>query len=235
VTKIAIFVEGQTEQLFAERLIEEIAGRKRVTITKRRAVGGGQSGARKITTLETSNGVNNRYFAVLVDCGADNRVKSDIRDNYDKLVDAGFGFIIGIRDVYPDFSHSEIPKLRSGLNYKLKTVPVQVLFVLGIMEIEAWFMSEYTHFERLNAELTIPRIRTQFGFDPSHDNLELRDRPAEDLKRIYSLANISYDKKKANTSLTLNTLSYETLYLTLPARIPDLKALIEHVDQFLSE
>lgn len=40
---MAIFVEGQTEQLFVEKLINEIAGSKRVTIEARKCFGGGNN------------------------------------------------------------------------------------------------------------------------------------------------------------------------------------------------
>ena len=38
--KLAVFVEGQTEQLFVERLLEEAAGKKQICIEKRQAFGG---------------------------------------------------------------------------------------------------------------------------------------------------------------------------------------------------
>lgn len=232
--KIAVFVEGQTEQLFAERLIEEIAGRNRVSIVKRRAVGKGIVGSRTLLTIEGERGTEARYYAVLIDCGCDNRVGSDIRDNYEKLVESGFSFIIGIRDVYPDFRLADVPKLRTHLNYKLRTVPIQVLFVLGVMEIEAWFLAEHTHFLKLSPLLTLPAIVSAVGFDPSQDDLTLRTHPAEDLNRIYTLAGLSYNKKRWRTLFTLDALDFEVIYLTLRSRIPDLHAFILHIENFLS-
>jgi hypothetical protein len=38
--KLAIFVEGQTEQLFVEKLILEVAGENNVRIEKRKVTGG---------------------------------------------------------------------------------------------------------------------------------------------------------------------------------------------------
>ena len=38
--KLAFFVEGQTEAVFIERLVEEIAGEDRVIVERRKASGG---------------------------------------------------------------------------------------------------------------------------------------------------------------------------------------------------
>src|SRR5437588_12058313 len=109
--KLAVFVEGRTEQLFVEKLLEEAAGKKQICIEKRQAFGG-QNSKRSLKTLQaTVFNPNHRYFAQIVDCGTDNRVKSDVVDHYDGLVAAGFQTILAIRDVFPEFKHAEIGAL----------------------------------------------------------------------------------------------------------------------------
>ena len=100
--KLAVFVEGQTEQLFVEKLLQAIAGEKSITIEKRKAAGGGASAKRHCRFVEVSAARGDeQYYAMIVDCGTDSKVKSDIRERYERLTDSGFSTIIGIRDVYP--------------------------------------------------------------------------------------------------------------------------------------
>jgi len=231
--KLAAFVEGQTEQLFIEKLLDEAAGKRRIAIEKRRA-SGGQSGKRTFRILDASTPATDQtYYAQIIDCGTDSRVKSDVVENYDGLVSKGFQTILAIRDVYP-IAFSDIPSLRTGLRLWVKTKPVEVQFVLGIMEIETWFIAEYSHFQKLDPLLTPEYIQSQLGFDPSSDDLQLRPHPAGDLNDVYRLVGLSYRKNRQQVQEIVNLLDYERLYVELPSRIPDLKLLVDTIDQFLS-
>lgn len=233
--KVAIFVEGQTEEIFVERLLLEIAGRQSICIETRRGYGGRRF-PRKLITLkrETPRG-DERYLALIVNCATDNRVKSDIRDNYESLVKSGYKAIIGIKDVYPDFKRQEIPKLEAGLRYKMKTRPVEVTFVLAVMEIEAWFLAEHEHFKRIHEGLTLARIRKAVGFDPSADDVELRDHPSDDLHRIYSLVGLAYNKRRGNVHRTVKVLDYSRMYLELGNRVSALGQFVGAIDTFLGD
>lgn len=232
--KLAVFVEGQTEQLFIEKLLVEAAGKSNIAIEKRQGLGG-QSGKRRLNLIEASHlNSNHRYFAQIVDCGSDNRVKSDIRDRYENLAAQGFEIIVGVRDVFPDVTYAGIPLLRSGLRLHLKTNPIEVKFVLGVMEIEAWFIAEHTHLQKIHPSLTPELIRTRLGFDPSSDDVQLRPHPAEDLDNIYRLAGLRYEKCKSTVQRTVSVLDYERIYLELPSKLPDLKTLVDTINTFLS-
>jgi hypothetical protein len=232
--KLAVFVEGQTEQLLIEKLLEEAAGKNNIAIEKRQALGG-QSTKRKLKLIEASapNSAH-RYFAQIVDCGSDNRVRSDIGDRYDGLVAQGFEAIVGVRDVYPDITPGDIPRLRSGLRLYLKTSPVEVKFVLGVMEIETWFISEHTHLQKIHSSLTPDLIKARLGFDPSTDDIQLRPHPAADLDNIYRLAGFRYTKSKNTVQKTVSVLDYARLYLELPSKLPDLKTLVDTINHFLT-
>ena len=231
--RLAIFVEGQTEQVFAEKLLLEIAGAKDIRIEKRKA-SGGRRGKRSIRRVEASAvDSDQHYYALIVDCGQDERVASDIREQYDQLTKKGYQAIVGIRDVYP-FAREDTPRLRRGLRYQVRTKPVEVLFVLAVMEIEAWFIAEHTHFGRVDPELTMDRIRREIRFDPTVDDVESRDRPAEDLNLIYQLVGKAYNKGKTNVERTVDALDFTTVYLELGQRIDDLQKLVDQIDAFLA-
>jgi len=232
--KLAIFVEGQTEQAFVRKLLEEIAGTKDIQIEER-AARGGRKDKRRMRLLDATDAASGKkYFVMIVDCGSDERVKSDIVERYDGLVKSGYEGIIGIRDIYPQ-ERRYIPKIRQRLPYKLKSVPVEVLFVLAVMEIEAWFVAEHTHFGRIHNELTAHRIREEMGFDPAVEDVQSRDHPAEDLHEIYHLVRLAYNKTKTHIQRTVNCLDYTAVYLELGQRFDDLQNLMDRVDQFLSD
>lgn len=233
--RLAIFVEGLTEQLFAERFLKEVTGEKGLSIEKRRASGGRKGTKRTLILLSAPAGASTpKFFALIVDCGSDNRVKSDIRDNYANLVSKGYKTIIGMRDAYPVAKRpADLPKLRKGLLYKLKSRPVEVAFVLAVMEIEAWFLSEHTHFQRIDRRLTVDRIRRAITFDPSRDDAQLRQCPSHDLDVIYKLVRLSYKKETAAITRTINALDFARIYLEFGNRFEDLKVLIEKIDKTL--
>jgi hypothetical protein len=232
--KIAIFVEGQTEQLFVERLITEIANANDIVIAKRKLTGGNRSVPQWIRIWTSASGPGRICFILIIDCTGFTTVKSDIRDNYQSLVSEGYSIIIGIRDVYPEFNHVEIAKLRSKLNYSLRTVPIQVVFILGVMEIETWFICEHTHFGRVNPALTTARIKAGLGFDPAVDDIQLRAIPSDDLDKIYQLVGQRYQKDYSNIQVLLNQLDYTFLYCDVRNRLPDFNVLVESIDTFLS-
>jgi hypothetical protein len=229
VKKMAVFVEGQTELLFVERLLLEITDGKSLHIVTYRLKG---DELKRLSLSDPSSDLH--YYVQIVDCTSDGRVKSAILERYDGLVSAGFGVIVGMRDVYPDFEFSKIPQLRMGLQTRLRTKPVRVLFVLAVMELEAWFLAEYTHFPRIHPRLTVERIKAALGFDASVDDLQRRKHPAQDLNNIYRLEGLDYTKQRANALRTVEALDWDEVYLRLGARFDDVKNMVECFEEFLS-
>ena len=84
--KIAIFVEGQTEQLFTQELIKQIFGKENVTIEIMKF--SGKQGMRNIAQLSISINNTAMYFFKIYDCsggGNNYTVKSDIREQLSLL------------------------------------------------------------------------------------------------------------------------------------------------------
>lgn len=231
--KLAIFVEGQTEQMFVARLLKEVAGRNQIIINKEKIYGKSYSRASIYQISGSIQSSGYEYYVNIIDCGGHERVKTVIRDNYDGLVNSEFQAIIGIRDVYPEFVFSEIPKLRNGLGENLKADPIHVVFVLCVMEIEAWFIAQHSHFLNIDNQLTIPQIKDKVGYDPSVDDVQRRKHPSQDLKRIYSLRGIEYKKNKKKVQKTINALDFGSIYLELGQKFKDLRILNDSIDQFL--
>lgn len=226
--RLAIFTEGETEQLFAEWLVREMVSVANLKIELRRARGGKSTRRRTRIVEAVADDPSVKYYVLIVDCGGDGGVKSRILEEYQRLADHGYKAIIGLRDA--PRQRADIPRLRQGLQQGVPPAPVPVDFVLAIMEIEAWFLAEYTHFQRVNERLTPALIQVNLGFDPCNDNMQLRDRPAQDLNNAYQLVGERYQKGRA---------AQRTIYLLDCARValeltdPDITRFIELLDRFL--
>lgn len=229
--KLAVFVEGYTEAIFVEKLLEEIAGKSKVLI-ERRQIRGGSSVPRSVIITAAKPNTGQQYFVLIYDCGGDHQVKSRIREEHENLTKSGYTRIIGLRDVRPRFTHNEIVKLEASLPTYIKTSLIPVEFILAIMEIEAWFLAETTHYPRISPTISIAAIKAALGFDPENEDMELRLEPAQDLHRCYSLGGKTYEKRGAQE--TINALDYALVYLELSRKFRYLKRLINNIETFLT-
>lgn len=229
--RIAIFVEGYTELLFAEKLVLEIAGQKNVRIEKKR-IQGGTSCARTVVTLESASGdPGAKFYVLLFDCRGDNQVKPRIREELAGLTNLGYWKVVGLRDIYPEFKRHDIPALRQHLKTGIPTKLAPVEIILAEMEVEAWFLSEHTHFERIDAQLTPALIEQSLGFSPERDDMTQRETPAHDLAQAYGLVNAVYTK---GGMTTIEALDYAYLYTEVADKVSALNQLTSTIDEFLS-
>jgi Domain of unknown function (DUF4276) len=237
--KIAFFVEGQAEQLFVNKLLIEIAGQKHIAIKLFQLRGGNKTATQEILVPQTmtySPPVSPQFEALIYDCGNDGKVKSDILDNINSLAKSGYVEIIGIRDLYPK-PFAELANLEYGLSLVPTTylpLPIKYFIIIAVSEIEAWFLAECNHFERIDNNLTNTHIVTNIGFNPCNDDMTLRSHPSEDLKNIYQLVGKTYSKKKKHPERTVECLDYANLYLNLRTNISKLNDLITRIDNFLT-
>ena len=229
--RLAVFVEGYTEAVFVEKLIEEIAGQNKVLIEHRK-IRGGRTTPRRMWALKASKPTGEEYYVLLLDCGGDELVKTRIQEEHDNLTKKGYSRLIGIRDVRPTFTHGDIPKLEAGLPKYIKTSLAPVVFILSIMEIEAWFLAEATHFPRIEPSITVAAISANIGFDPENDDMEQRLCPADDLNACYALGGKAYVKHHAK--ITVDALDYALIYTELRSKINYLDRLISVIDAFLT-
>ena len=238
--KLAFFVEGYTEVLFLERLIPEICGAHKVVIDHKKIRGGGKKSGIKKTyshVKATKTSGNEEYYFLIYDCGGDKlvggdkSVASEIHTQHEYLSNNGYSKIIGIRDVRPNFTYPQIPKLEVDLRKYIKTKLIPVEFILSVMEIEAWFLAEYKHFKKIDPLLTLDLIRYNLKFDPANDDLKQRPIPQEDLNNCYSLVGKEYVKYDP---ITTNSLDFAHIYLDVKNKFTHLEKLIGCINSFIS-
>jgi len=230
--KIAFFVEGQTEQIFVERLVKELLGEKTSIISKR-TVGGGN--VPKQEFVRSAAFVRRPIYQTLIyDCGSDNRVKSEILDNIVNLKDSGYCCIIGMRDLYP-LEKDELPRLEKGLKflpakYRKLNFPFDV--IIAIQEVETWFLAETHHFRKVDTRLTGPFISKYLGFNPfAIDPLERRH-PSKDLNDIYQLVGKSYTKRYWQVKKLVKQLDFDHIIRHIRYDIQSLGQLIDIIENF---
>lgn len=228
--KIAIFVEGMTEQEFAVDLVSALAGAKGLHVVLSRQWKG------KVVITPSAPPAGTSFYALIIDCASDEQVKTQIREQYPTLMAAGFTAVIGLRDVYPR-PRTDIPKIQAMLATGLPTGPIVPQIHLAIMEIEAWFLSETLHFAQINKTLTVPFIVSK-GFNIAAYHGDSWDHPALVLDGIYKLVNLRYmdrngRKTKTRVRRTLNALSFDELYLTVRHHLPALDRFVTSVESAL--
>lgn len=222
--KVAIFVEGLTEELFVVQLITELAQNNRLQIEVAKQWRG------KVC-LSASTGPNSSttLYVLVINCSSDGQVKTQIKEQHESLKNAGYTAILGLRDVYP-FKRQDIPKITQHLHTGLPTTPPQPTIHLAVMEVEAWFIDEHTHFNRISHELDIGNISAH-GFDITNIPAENWGHPADTLDNIYKIGHARYmsnkgGKTKRRIERTVKALSYNDLYITSRSRNNNLDAFL---------
>jgi hypothetical protein len=233
--KIAIFVEGQTEMLFLDRLVQELASESGLAVEHAEAIGGATSARRWKLLKRLTIQPHHEYYVLIVNCGGDSKVKSDVLERYHGLKRSGYSAILGLRDVYGQFRYEDVPRLRRELNAGLPQEGPLVELLLAVMEIEAWILAEDTHFLKVSPELTAERIRGNMRFDPARDDVEQRWHPAEDLDRIYKMAGLRYTKGRSNVERTLELIDFRYFISHAARRFRDAERLIGILGNQLSE
>jgi hypothetical protein len=221
--KLAVFVEGLTEQEFTIKLLKELAGSHGISFV----IHTQHKGTLNFTELRSNP--SPEISVLVANCATDGQVKSQIRDRYSNLKAAGYELIIGLRDVHP-ISYSEISKLEALLMDQLPVDSVPISMHLAIMEIEAWFIEETSHFSKIDSQITPAHLVTG-GFDPATEKAHELENPAKILNAIYKTVGKSYNKSKKHIERTVNAIDYTELYLNTKNRAPSLEKFISALER----
>jgi hypothetical protein len=112
------------------------------------------------------------------------------------------------------------------------TGPIPVQMHLAILEIEAWFLEETTHFLRIDPLLT-PAAIAAAGFDLGGTPGASRPHPAETLDNIYKIAKKRYRKRARHIKRTLAALSHDEMYVTVRGVAPSFDEFLTSIEASL--
>lgn len=233
--KLAIFVEGLTEQILVRQLLQAVLDRNRIAIQTVKITGG--HNVRMSFTVMRAAHVEQLtdYYIMVYDCGGETNVKGYLMAHRDKLVSSGYRAIMGLRDVYPNFQHSDVPRLIKGLNYRLLQKGAVTRIYLAVMETEAWFLGEYRHLKKVSPKLTPEYIEKRLGFNPRTGNMEERDHPSADIKSVYHLVGHDYTKKRDRLNSVVRKLDFSYFTHGLAEKMPSLGEFVRGLEQFFQE
>lgn len=228
--KYAFFVEGYTEALFVENVLKILVGQNNLSY-ELQSVRGGSSCPIRIIKVRELTSENDKFFFLIRDCGGETNVKSYLLEQRESLIRAGYKKLCGIRDVYPNFARTDIPRLNRLLLYRVPQTPISIKFILSIMEMESWMIAEWTFFQRYNSNLTLSLVNSKCGIDVSSDNTELIDEPANKVNGIFTTIGQSYQK---GCSEIVNLLDFDEICLNTRNRIPSLEELCAEIESYLA-
>lgn len=218
-TKVAIFTEGQSEQIFIRHVLLQTMDCSKVSFKCLRLYAGEMIPAR----FDYPNPHAEISF-LIVNVGQDEKVLSAIKEREKDLIKKGFERIIGLRDMYSEEYSKRSPNeikdsvTRSFINGWNSTIQnmsdsSKIRMHIAIMELEAWFLGIYDTFKRINSILTVEYIANQLGFnladiDPQTEFFK----PAEEVDRIFKLVGLQYKKKEHDVESICSKINSENLY-----------------------
>lgn len=233
--KIAIFVEGQTERIFVEKLLNCYLTHPYFTIKSVKLLGDKVS----IITRE-SNHPEIKYYFYIVDVTGDGNVMSALLERHeDMFVNQKYKKIIALRDLFP-FKRKDKCKVVNSIKklFNEKTsFSDRLKLIFSIMEIESWFLGEYNVFSRIDPVLRPEFINRKLKINLFEDNPELYKKPSTIIKRIYRLIKKDYTKSEKQAHNICHNIDYEFLCYNneLHNRIKSFKYFLNCIDDSLKD
>ena len=228
--RVSIFVEGQTERIFVEKLLDEYLSVQNFTIESRRLIG--ETAIRLAVRIVDGKAP---LYILIFDVGGDGGLTSAILERGKNLLDqSGYSFLLGLRDLYDipredkekTYRQTEERLLKEGLDGKVK-------IVFSVMEIEAWFLAEYSVFEKIDKKLTPEFIKEQLNKDLVADDPEIYSKPSNVVDAIYRLVGRRYKKKIDDSYAIATRIEYDTLCMgnETKGKIASFKYFLKQLDR----
>jgi len=233
--KVALFVEGQTEAIFVSEMIRHIFGENETQIIAHNM----QRMYYKITIDTFQTDGDRKYYFLIYNCGSDEKVKSSILDNYHKLQQSGFISIIGLQDLFnPQRKKKGIDddRFQKSINDNLpQGIPIRIYF--AVQEIEAWFIAEDTHYQRISSALTIDLVNSIAGINIQKDDTGKIAHPSVVLNKIYTAGGKKhgYSKNEYAVKSIVENIDIGNLYLSVRHRNSSLNELLVCLDGLYEE
>lgn len=200
--KIAIFTEGQSELMFIRYLLLTIIDNSRLSYE-----------CIKLKSERTYHYPYIKYdspdpdfYFIIINVGNDERVLSSIKEREEGLFGKGYHEIIGLRDMYCEvYDKRSTGRIDNGLSEQFinrstnvisdMSNPEAISLFFSIMELEAWFLSMYNLFQKINPALTLEYIERECGYNLKNIDPQTNFyRPSNEIIRIMNLIGIDYDK-----------------------------------------
>lgn len=225
-------VEGQTEQVFLLKFIEQLVaiGSCHVKLQKLHA---GQifELAPRGTPLADAT-----HLIQILNVENDEKVNSYIADNIDAIKEKGFHAVFGLRDRYTGSTTRpvvDVPSIDAWAAEMSGTYAMDVAVTVAIEEIEAWFLSVPSFLEKIHRRLNLNEVNRVLGFDLGSRDVETIDHPSLLIDKSLASVGLGYKKKLADACKIAEYLDYSTLYFDRAPHIASLGRLVNQLDASL--
>lgn len=204
--KIAVFVEGQNELIFVRHLLFVLIDPSVLEFKCMRLYSESLQEAPYHYKPD-----NPRVYFQIINVGNDEKVLGAIRERVDGLINLGFSKVIGLRDMYSyAYRKTSKGKINAALSQRFieeaqKSIAAMnakniICFHFAIMELEAWILSMYNLFIKVDPKLTVSFIEKALGYNLSQiDPQSHFFHPARELNRVLQLIGQSYKKSQADS------------------------------------
>lgn len=200
--KVAIFVEGQAEQIFLRDLLQKLFDYSKLSFSCVKLY------ADQMQEVPYNYNVGQPHVEIhflLVDAANDKKVLSAIKEREEFLFKKGYEMVFGLRDMYSNeyckysknIDADVINKFIEGSRHTISLMnhPSKIYLHFAIMELEAWFLGMYDLFYKINNMLSIDYIEKERGYnlikiDPQKEFYK----PSNELDIILKLAGLQYKK-----------------------------------------
>ena len=227
--RIKLVVEGQTERIFVEKLIEVVAGAMPYRLELKEYRGG----VVKVTGFRGNSDAPDVEIE-LIDVGNDEQVRTFLEDRLAGFIGAGATSVYGLRDVFAGKNRRDVDvEINRQSDSQLSDrygIPVRIF--LANREIEAWFLSCPEFLVEIHPELTIQNIREKLKLDLLAIDPESIERPAVVMNSIYELVGLKYRKRAGQTHAMVAFFDFSCIYLIARERVPSLGEFLDAVDGF---
>jgi hypothetical protein len=216
--KVAVFVEGQGEQVFVRHLLYYLLEPSKLSFECLRLC--------SETLEEVPYAYENKqaevYF-LIINTQGDGSVLPAIKKREQGLFRQGFNKIIGLRDMYSQayseispriIDNNVIQQFIEGAKRSIATMsqPDKIHFHFAIMELEAWWLCMYTLFAKIDKQLTVEFISQKLGYDLSAIDAEkVFFHPASNVTKILNLVGINYNKHLSEVESIISSISFDDI------------------------
>jgi len=227
-TALAVFIEGQTELIFVEKLLFEMLGYQGLRIVREVQHGNffHEIGARGAPDEDAEHTV------LLCNCACDGKVLPAIEERAILLYNKNYDRVLGLRDIYPEPSE-DLEEIYELIRERLMNLPLPCEMIIAVREVEAWFLKDTNHFAQINSALTAALILERLSINIEEQDMEQVPHPSALLDRIYQLVGRSYSKKDSEVHAVVSVLDYDYLYLDAPSSVPSLKRFLDALNSAL--
>lgn len=222
-SKIAVFVEGQSELIFVRDLLSKHFNYDPSEL----AIDCYKLHSESVFSVPYSLGnAKSRHYYMILNVGNDEKVLTAIISRAKGLLDKGYDRIIGLRDIYsrryrdlcdepgiyPDVIESLIKGTRKQIHDK--GLDDKVSFMFSVMEFETWYLGMPQCLLRKDKRLTIKNINDTLKINLNDDPQITIFHPAITLNDILNIVGLKYDKKESDVE-SLNSSLFIEDYLGL--------------------